>query len=482
MAVKSGILANSKPNGSALLYRAPIDSSVSAVINVANDGTGAAHSIALKNYDQRLALDADTYEFRSGYVISNYLLSTTTPIPAGATPGSQLLAVDATSTAKFNRYVIPATTTIFVKDVLLKRITLGSVSGVIGLGDTLTKGAGSDTTTALIFETFISGSDTVAVVGPETVNGSGTAFADGDILTATSGGNGTIGSGGIGTAGQDFVFATTTAGGVYNSHFSDPLTILLDRTYRFDVADSSMTDRLFQVSQTAGGEFGADGDFGATGDNGVELTAGKTTNGTAGSAGAYVQIDFAVQGGAPGPLFYYDGGTGLPGNSAYGGTDRFLTLSNTFTYDQISVYDVSGTWTATTTFTFDSLAYTVDVQTVGKYGYVRRWDVASQSLDVILGEGSAAFAGSDTFEDTPLASASSNTATVSTVTTDATAIADDQYFVNGKATSANATERYTSIVIGPGESIVVNSATQNNSFILNGFQENSDEFTVNHSA
>ena len=482
MAVKSGILANSKPNGSALLYRAPIDSSVSAVINVSNDGTGAAHSIGLKNYDQRLALNANTYEFRPGYVVSNYLLSTTTPIPAGATPGSQLLAVDGTSTAKFNRYVIPETTTIFVKDVLLKRLTLGSVSGVIGLGDTLTKGSGGDTTTALVFEVFVSGSDTIAVVGPETVNGSGTAFADGDILTATSGGNGTIGSGGIGTAGQDFVFSTTTAGGVYNSHFNDALTVLLDRTYRFDVSDSSMTNRLFQVSQTANGEFGPDGDFGATGDNGTELTAGKTTSGTAGSSGAYVQIDMAQTGQAPGSLYYYDGGTGDIANAAYGGTDRFLTMSNTFTYDQISVYDVSGTWSATTTFTFNSLAYTVNVQTAGKYGYVRNWDSASQTLDVILGEGSAAFAGTNTFEDTPLVSASSNTATVSSVTTDATAIADDQYFINGKTVSANSTERYTSIVLGPGDSIIVNSASQNNSFILNGFQENSDEFTVNHSA
>ena len=481
MAVKSGILANLKPNGSALLYRAPIDSSASAVLNISNDGTGAAHSIGLKNYDQRLALDANTYEFRPGYVISNYLLSTTTPIPAGATPGSQLLAVDGTSTAKFNRYVIPPTTEIFVKDVLIKRLTLGSVSGAISVGDTLTVGAGSDTTTALVFEVFISGSNTIAVVGPETVNGSGSAFAAGDILTATSGGNGTIAVGGIGTAGQDFVFSTTTAGGVYNTYFEAALTVLLDRTYRFNVSDSSMTDRLFQVSSTANGEFGPDGDFGSTGDNGTELTAGKTTNGTAGSAGAYVQIDFAAAGLAPGSLFYYDGGTGVNTNSAYGGTDRFLTLSNTFTYDKISVYDVSGTWTATTTFTFNSLAYTVNVQTVGKYGYVRNWDVSTQSLDVILGEGSAAFAGTNTFEDTPLVSSASNTATVSTVTTDSTAIAVDQFYVNNKTTSANAVERYTSIIVGPGESIVVNSATQNNSFILNGFQENSDEFTVNHS-
>ena len=155
-----------------MLYRAPVDSSVSALINIANDGTGAAYSIGLKRYDQRLSLDANTYDFNEGYVVSNYKLSTTTPIPAGATAGSMLTAADGTSTAKFNKYVVPALTTIFVKDVLIKRLTLESASGTIAVGDTLTKGTGSDTTTALVYESYVEGSNTIAVVGPETVNGS----------------------------------------------------------------------------------------------------------------------------------------------------------------------------------------------------------------------------------------------------------------------------------------------------------------------
>ena len=97
------------------------------------------------------------------------------------------------------------------------------------------------------------------------------AFADGDILSATSGGNGTISSGGIGAAGQDFVFSITTANGVYSTYFQSALTTLLDRTYRFDVSDSSMAGRDFKFSQTANGEYGPDGDFSTTGDNGVEL-------------------------------------------------------------------------------------------------------------------------------------------------------------------------------------------------------------------
>ena len=61
-------------------------------------------------------------------------------------------------------------------------------------------------------------------------------------------------------------------------------------------------------------------------------------------------------------------------------------------------------------------------------------------------------------------------------------------FVFSKATNlrflapfALATEKQTAIILGPGESIVVNSATQHNTFILNGFSETSDEFTIGYS-
>ena len=99
-----------------------------------------------------------------------------------------------------------------------------------------------------------------------------------------------------------------------------------------------------------------------------------------------------------------------------------------------------------------------------------------------MGLNSAAFAGSDTFDDAPFAASASTTATVSSVTIDATAIGGNQQYVTSKTLGANATDKLTSIVLGPGESIVVNSATQNNTFILNGFQENSSDFTIGHSA
>ena len=483
MTVKSGILGKAKPNGSALLFRADPTSSISAVLNVANSGTGAAYSIGLKSYDQRLNLDAGTYNFNEGYVISNYTFTSTTPIPAGATAGAQILSATNTSEkAIFNRYVIPSLTSIFVKSISIRTFTLTNTTGAMSVGDTITKGAGGDTTTCLVYEVYQSGENMIVHVGPETINGNGTTFADGDINQFTSGGSGVIASGGIGTAQEEFVFSTTTSGGVYSTYVQSTISFFNDRTYRFDTSDTSMSGRDFKLSDTINGEWGPDGiiDGGAGDvDNGTEFVAGKTTNGTAGSAGAYSQYAFTAAG-APNNLYFYDGGTGTAANANWGGSDRLLTVSTSYTYSEINVYNVEGAWTNNTAFSFNGSAFTLQSKTTGSYGYVRAWDPTGQNLDVILGENSAAFAGTDTFKDAPNSLLDQAVATVSSVTVDATAIGDDQYYVNGKTLAANATEKQTSIVLGPGESIVVNSASQHNTFILNGFSETSTEFTIGY--
>ena len=484
MTVKSGILGKAKPNGAALLFRADPTSSISAVLNVANSGTGAAYSIGLKSYDQRLNLNANTYNFNEGYVISNYTFTSTTPIPAGGVAGADVISATNTSEkAKFNRYVIPTLTTIFVKTISIRTFTLTNHTGAMSVGDTITKGAGGDTTTCLVYEIYESGENKIVHVGPETVNGSGTTFADGDINQFTSGGSGVIAAGGISAANNEFVFSTTTAGGVYSTYVQSTISFFNDRTYRFDIGDTTMSGRDFKLSPTINGEWGPDGiiDGGAGDvDNGNEYTTNKTTSGAAGDgANGYIQYGFnAASTGSN--LYFYDGGTGTAGNANYGGSDRMLTVSTAYTYSQINVYNVLGTWANNTAFSFNGVAFTLQSKTTGSYGYVKAWDPTGQNLDIILGEGSAAFAGTDTFKDAPNSFLEQATATVSSVVVDATGIGDDQYYVNTKTLGANATEKQTAIVLGPGESIVVDSATQHNTFILNGFSETSNEFTIGH--
>ena len=63
------------------------------------------------------------------------------------------------------------------------------------------------------------------------------------------------------------------------------ITVFGDRSYRFDVSDSSMSGLVFALSTTVNGQWGPDGTAGNS-DDGTEYTTGKTSSGTAGSGGS----------------------------------------------------------------------------------------------------------------------------------------------------------------------------------------------------
>ena len=51
-----------------------------------------------------------------------------------------------------------------------------------------------------------------------------------------------------------------------------------------------------------------------------------------------------------------------------------IGISSTYTYDEIYVYDVDGTWVnSSDTFTFSDVTYTVTGQTSEPYGYVHSY-------------------------------------------------------------------------------------------------------------
>ena len=294
---RQGILAKAKPSAgtNTLLYSAPIDSSASTVLNVtAQGGSNTTFDVALKNYDQKLVVGASNHLLHEGDVVTGYrfALSTAIPATAGLASGTLLTSSDAESTARFESFYLPAFTEIDVRVRAIRAITLESVTGTFAVGETVVKGSGGNTATATIYAVSQgSGPSTLVYVGPSTLAGSGSEFADGDSLTASGGATGTISTGGIATATNDFTFQTIN--GTENLYLGDNLTLFTDRAYRFDVSDSSMSGRDFKLSITVNGEWGPDNDFAETADNGVEYTTGKTTNGTAGSSGAYVQYDLS---------------------------------------------------------------------------------------------------------------------------------------------------------------------------------------------
>ena len=345
------------------------------------------------------------------------------------------------------------------------------------MGETITKGTAPNTATATVYGINI---DTI-YVGPTTLAGTGAEFAAGDSVTGTGGGAGTIAaSPAITTAQEEFCFSDTS-GGTYNMHVGvDQLEVQDDRTYKFDVSDASMSGRDFKLSTTVNGEFGPDGDFTQTADNGTEYTTGKTTSGTAGSGGAYVQYEFGTSV-TPDPLYFYDGGTGTATNANYGGADRSIEMSDEYSYTGMYIYDKVGTLVNSTDgFLVDGVTYTITGQTAGFYGYVK--DYTGSVLKFVKGLNSAdAGTGGnfDTFRDVPkLNTALRTVATISSVTTGSTAVEDSQYLVDGDATGNNEVDKITSLVVGPGETLVVKSTTANNIFSLVGFEDASNAITT----
>ena len=473
-----GLLAQNKPaaNTNTLFYSAHVDKSASTMINVANDGTASDYSVSLKNYDQKLVVDgsANAYKLHEYDVITAYKMTVNTafdPAAQGFSGGLQITSVDNESKFKYESAIIPDYVEIFVKTFAIRQITIQSVTGTFSIGNTITKGSGSDTTTAVIYG--IQG--TILHIGPSTINGSGAEFTAGDSISNGAGASATIATGGVGTASNKFAFSSTS-GGTYDLKLisaGNGYELFNDRSYRFNLADSSNTGHVFAFSTTINGQFGSDGTAGNS-DDGTEYTTGKTTNGTIGSSGAYIQYAFSST--TPGLLYWYNSVTGTAANSSFGGSEAYVTTTQTPTFTEFYIYDVEGTWTnATSTFVQNSITYTVTAQTSGAYGYVRSY--SGNNLYVIKGSNSADFAGSDTFLDNPkLSTATRSTVTVSSVAVATTAL-ENNYIIQGATNADHAVAKNTSIVVGPGERLIINSTTQNNTFSLIGFEDASTAFT-----
>ena len=477
---KQGLLGQAKPAATTntVLYSAPIDSSASMVLTAAADGGADTYDVAVKDFDQKLTLDGSSYLLHEGDIVTGYRFNLATNIPSTSnlSPGTKLTSGDGEKSAYFESYFIEEYTEIDVKDVAIRAVTLNSTSGTFAVGETISKGSSPDDTVATIYSVVSGSGSTTIYIGPSTINGSGTEFADSDSITASGGATGSISTGGVGTANNEFVLSTD-AGVTYNMYNQDQLSIFTDRAYRFDVSDSSMSGRDFSLSTTVNGEWGPDNTFGSS-DDGSEFTTGRTSSGTPGNANAYIQYDFSQSTTLSGNLYFYDGGTGTASNADYGGSDRYLVTSTAFTYSGVFVYDIDGTWVdATDSFEANGVSYTVQTKTTGAYGYVR--SLSGSTLKVIKGLNSADFTTSSTFKDAPLdTTAARSDVGVNSVDTAVTAVDAEMYLRKDNAIGDDTTEEVKSLVVGPGQRVIVESGSGNVAFNLVGFEDGSSAFTT----
>ena len=212
----------------------------------------------------------------------------------------------------------------------------------------------------------------------------------GGTSNATISSNVTQGSNSI-TNADRFTIAEGSIGGVYE--YVTLANHNNERTYRYDQSDSSNATHPFRLSEQA------DGTQTLTG---AEYTTGVTKAGTAGQAGAYLEI--TITSGTPLSLYSY--AEPAVANTADANANYGFQIGTTLTpdYEEIYIYDVAGEpWAAAQAFEIGGTTYTVQASgvTVGKYGYVHEWDTAQNELKISLGGGSAAFAVGDQLYDTP---------------------------------------------------------------------------------
>lgn len=473
MATLTGKLASAKPAAATnvALYRAPIDSSASGVLNMVNDGTAASVRVGVKKYDLAVTLDAATYKLHRGDVVTNRTFTFDSAIPILTdqtdtfTAGQLITSDDGEKSFRWESYYVPPTTDFYVKKTTLTTFTLENQTGEYSIGETVDNGSG---VSAVIFD-IIPGSfgGSTLFLGPRT----GGTLAEGDTLTgASSAASGDISVGGIGVARAELVFSDAGAGGTYSLRRATTITLLLDRTYRFYVQDASMAGVSFGISTTINGTFGIDETAG-TSDDGQEYLVGKTTNGTAGSAGAYVQYDMSQNGGGDAQYYYYDNNDGT-----LGGGDQSIQLSTDYSYDTIYVYDVKGTWTnSSDSITLGQNTFTVTANAGSKWAYIQ--SVNGAAVTLTTGDGSADFVATDTFYDVPVDGSGTRTlATISTVDVAATDVPAADWIVYDKSISGDT--RLTSLVIGPGQALIVYAGTQNIIFDYSGFQDTSADITL----
>ena len=98
-----------------VLYSSDINDTTSGVVHICNRGGSAGtYRLAHKDYTQELTLDANTYKFQKGNVVTKYKLALTPGLTVGdATPGLAISGAQSNFTAKLADVVKTTTTTTY---------------------------------------------------------------------------------------------------------------------------------------------------------------------------------------------------------------------------------------------------------------------------------------------------------------------------------------------------------------------------------
>jgi hypothetical protein len=374
----------------------------------------------------------------TAYVVIRSTATTTTINEGGDfIPGDNTLTVTSSTGLSVGDYIRIGNEIITITSITGN--DLGVIRGSLGT----TPETHSDGATVTRFSQIVDGFSQFFELDEEISNGSGASV---DLSVTT-------GPLGVFNPFDKFVFDFGT--GDYEFTTSIPLDG--DRIVRFTQVDSSNTGNTLRFSTIPDG----------TNAGGTEYTTGVVINGTAGTSGAYSQINLSIETlGTITQIYIYNSSTPQIINSG------FISVDLTPNYNTVYVYDVEGTISVNDTFTINNVNYTITAVSSGAYGYIQ--DKTSNTVKVSLGTGSVSFIANDTFYDSPRTPGSDRTlATVSSVSV----INDEDYIFYGKSINANTTDRNTGIVVGPGQSVMVYSADNTINYVVQGFEDITTDFT-----
>jgi hypothetical protein len=268
--------------------------------------------------------------------------------------------------------------------------------------------------------------------------------------------NVSIGSGGGSPFQPGNKFVYDLGSGSYEFPASIPVDA--NRIVRFTQSDSSNTGHPLRFSITPDGTHGG----------GVEFTTGVTKVGTAGTSGAYSEIDLSTSNiGSNSSIYLYCAVHAQMTNNG------FLQVDLSPNYTNVYLYDLQGTLASNDSFTVNNVTYTITSVSAGAYGYVQ--DKTGTALKISLGANSQSFVATDTFYDSPRVPGTDRTlATVSSVST----INVEDYIVYDKTIAANSIDKNTGVVVGPGQSLMVYSSAADLSYSANGFEDSTSDYVV----
>ena len=139
------------------LYRTPITGATSSVLSVVNQSsTAATYRVGLRDYDQLLTLDASSYNYRRGNIISSYVVQIIPGITNQSITAGTLVPVETTeATFRYLDVLVDSS----IKEIPVQTACIGNVSlaaaptgGSIDAGETIT-GAKGFTATAFTYNT-----------------------------------------------------------------------------------------------------------------------------------------------------------------------------------------------------------------------------------------------------------------------------------------------------------------------------------------